>query len=250
VLEPISSTISFYIIENICEVVTMPGHIKPYKNLKDHWQLVVEAGKDPGTGKRKRKYVLFKGGIRDARAELTRLIGEAETGAFLDVNTMTVGEYFKTWLNDYGSLRLADTTFRRYKQIINGRIIPKLGAVLLKELNPLHLQNFYKQIVEEGQLENPRRKKKKNEPVETDKEKKSEKKKKPLSQASIVYHHRVIHKALDTALKQQLIPVNPADAVELPKPPVIIEDDDTEIDESVKVLSNNEVNIMLEAAKN
>lgn len=188
----------------------MAGHIK--KHGPGKWLITVEAGKDPGTGKRKRIRRVFEGKKADAERELARLVAEAEKGTFLDTSKMTFGEYLTAWLEDYGSIRLSPTTQRRYSQIINLRVIPKLGQVPLNQLKPFHIQNFYRQLIEEGRLDG----------------------KGPLSHASIVYHHRVIHKALDSALKQQLIQVNPADAVEIPKPPPTIDDAD-EV-ENVKVL--------------
>ena len=84
------------------------------------------------------------------------------------------------------------------------------------------MQNFYREIIEEGRIDG----------------------RGTLSADSVRYHHRVLHKALDSALKQQLIQANPADAVEVPKPPEI---DDEDSKENVKVLDAEQVERMLEA---
>ncbi|WP_089610061.1 tyrosine-type recombinase/integrase [Dehalobacterium formicoaceticum] len=223
----------------------MAGTINPYRGKKDEWLITVEAGKNPGTGKRQRIKRVFNGGIRAAEKELKKLEQEVEDGIYIDTQNITLGEYLRNWLDDYGSLRLAPTTLRRYRQIITGRVIPKMGAIPLAKLSPVHLQRFYREIIEEGQLPNKMKIKKEA--------RKENQENKPISHATIVYHHRVIHKALDTALKQQLILTNPADAVEIPKPPAeIIDsiDDDCDLNETVKVLSSAEVTAMLEAAKN
>jgi len=65
------------------------------------------------------------------------------------------------------------------------------GMIPLDRLRPIRLQQFYRELVEEGRLD----------------------RRAPLSPDSIVYHHRAIHKALNSALKQQLILTNPADTL-------------------------------------
>lgn len=202
----------------------MPGHLE--RRSKNSWTIVIEAGRDPVTGKRKRLKKAFRGNKRDAEKEMARLLTELEKGTYVKPSKLTFGEYLRDWLQNYGTTRLAPTTRRRYGQIINLRVIPKLGMVPLQKLRALHLQKFFREIIEEGRLDKP------GEPLSTD---------------SIIYHHRVIHKALDSALKQQLIQVNPADAVELPKPPQELDEDDTR--ENIRVLDGAQVEAMLEAAR-
>ncbi|MCG0275623.1 MAG: site-specific integrase [Thermosediminibacteraceae bacterium] len=208
----------------------MPGHLE--KRGKNTWKIVIELGRDPETKKRKRLVRTFKGPKREAEIELAKLISEYEKGLLLDTK-ITFGEYLKKWLEDYPKVkRLSPTTVRRYSQIINLRVIPKLGAIPLEKLRPIHLQTFYKELMDCSRLDG---------------------KKGSLSQASLIYHHRVIHKALDTAVKQQLIPYNIADSVELPKiqKEFITYNPDDEIDntQAVKVLDEQQVNYMLEKAR-
>jgi integrase len=207
----------------------MPGHLE--KKSKSSWTIVIELGRDPETGKRKRIYRSFRGNKREAEIEMAKLISEYDKGLLLDTK-ITFGEYLQKWLEDYCKVRLSPNTYRRYSQILNLRVIPKLGAIPLEKLRPLHLQTFYKELIEGPRLDG---------------------KKGPLSQASLVYHHRVIHKALDTAVKQQLIPYNIADSVELPKnqKELITYYPDDEIDntQAVKVLDEQQVNYMLEKAR-
>ncbi|MDK2888324.1 MAG: hypothetical protein PWP72_1202 [Thermoanaerobacter sp.] len=202
----------------------MPGHLE--RRSDKSWTIVIDVGRDPATGKRKRIYRAFRGTKREAEKEMARLIAELEKGTYIETSKITLGEYLLRWLEDYGKTRLAPTTYRRYSQIINLRVVPKLGMIPLGKLRPIHLQQFYRELLEEG---------------------KKNGKEGPLSAASITYHHRVIHKALGTAVKQQLIPVNPADAVELPKSPQVIDDVDSR--ENIKVLDAGQVETMLEAAR-
>jgi len=55
------------------------------------WRLKFEAGdRDAATGKRKTRYVTFKGTKRDAQRELIRLLAEVENGTAVDPSKVTV----------------------------------------------------------------------------------------------------------------------------------------------------------------
>lgn len=203
----------------------MPGHLE--KRSKNSWTIVIDIGRDPATGKRKRIYRAFQGTKRDAEKEMARLIAEIEKGTYVEPAKLTFGEYLQRWLNDY-KVRLSPTTQRRYQQILNLRVIPQLGMIPLQKLKPIHIKEFYRNLIEKGRLD----------------------KDTPLSQASLTYHHRVLHKALQCAVEDELLTHNIMDAVPLPKIQKSVEiDDDTDIDEKVKVLDNHQVDQMLKAAK-
>ncbi|SFR15428.1 tyrosine-type recombinase/integrase [Desulfoscipio geothermicus] len=198
----------------------MPGHLE--KRNKGSWTIVIETGRDPATGKRKRLYQAFKGTKKEAEKEMARLITEIEKGTYIDPSDMTFGQFATMWLDDYGKLKLAPTTYRRYKQIIDLRVVPWLGQIQLDKLKPIHLQQFYKKIIEGGRLDG---------------------REGQLSAGSIIYHQRVIHRILEAAYKQELIHRNVADLVELPLP----EDDDEK--EQVAILNSDQIK-ELEASLN
>ena len=199
----------------------MPGHLE--KRSDKSWTIVIDIGRDPlNENKRKRIYKAFKGTKREAEKELARLIAEVEKGTYIEPTKMTFGEYALEWLEDYGKLKLAATTYRRYKQIIELRVVPWIGAIPLSKLRPLHIQQFYKRLMEEGRLDGRQGQ---------------------LSAGSIIYHQRVIHRILEAAYKQELIVKNVADLVELPLP-----DDDDE-KEGVAFLDDEQIRTLEAAAK-
>lgn len=203
----------------------MPGHLE--KRSKTSWTIVIEAGRDPATGKRKRIKRAFRGTRREAEKEMARLITELEKGTYIEPAKLTFGEYLKDWLERRRADNLSPTTLRRYAGIVELRLIPKLGMLPLEKLRPIHLQKWIGEVAEEGRRDGKRG---------------------PLEHASIVYHYRVLHKALEDAVKMQLLPYNPANAVTLPKPPPEIEQDE-DVEEGVQVITAAEVEAMLEAAK-
>jgi integrase len=91
---------------------------------------------------------------------------------------------------------LACKTHERYSEIVNRHLIPALGRVLLAKLQPMHIQSYYSQALVSGRLDL----------------------KGGLSAQTVLHHHRVLHSALQQAVKWQLLLRNTADAVEPPKP--------------------------------
>ena len=163
----------------------MPGHLE--KRSDKSWTIVIELGRDPRTGKRKRFKKAFRGTKKEAEKELARLLAEIEKGTYIEPTKLTFGEYLLKWLDDYGRPNLAPSTFDSYQRIIRKHIIPALSTVPLAKLHPLHLQGYYS-----DKLQN-------------------------LSQRTVQYHHRIIREALNHAVKWQLVSRNVADAVQAPR---------------------------------
>jgi len=206
----------------------MPGRvIELIKNKK--YKIVVEAGDSPSTGNRHRPTKIFYGKKRDAELLKSRLETEIAQGKYVDPSKLTLGDYLRRWFDDYVKMHLAPSTQRRYAQILNLRVIPLVGAVPMDNLRPLHIREFYKKIIQDGCLDGGE----------------------PLSQASLTYHHRVLHRALQSAVEDELLDHNIIDAVPAPKVQQMVDiDADADIeDEKVKVLDNSQVDKMLDAAK-
>ena len=165
----------------------MQGHI--VKRAKSSWTVVVELGRDPQTGKRRQLWRSVKGAKKEAQALLVRLLHQRDTGIDAPPGKLTVGEYLKRWLIEYARPNTAPKTFRRYEQIVRVHLLPTLTGIPLTKLRPLHIQQVYTQIREEG-----------------------------LSARTALYCHRVVREALQHAVKWQLLARNPADAVEPPRP--------------------------------
>lgn len=86
------------------------------------------------------------------------------------------------------------STITRYKELA-ARVYPAIGHLKLRDIRADHLNSLYTALGKEGQ--NKRGGK--------------------LSNKTILEHHRLIHTVLEQAMREGLIPVNPADRVTLPK---------------------------------
>lgn len=108
---------------------------------------------------------------------------------------MTIKSFLNNWLSTYGKTNLKNTTYSGYNTYISKYINPEIGQVYLHDLSPLHVQNMYYELIENGRIKGDS----------------------PLSAKTIIQIHRILHKALKNAVQLQLLTYNPTDYVELPK---------------------------------
>lgn len=169
------------------------GHLE--KRSKSSWTIVIELGRDPVTGKRKRITKSVKCNSKKAKKIMHEMLHEIETGTFVKPTELTVAEYLKQWLKNYCETNLAPSTFASYKMIIEKHLIPNIGGIKLPDLQPMHLQSYYTKALKKGRANG----------------------KGGLSPRTVEYHHRVLREALNHAVKWQIIKRNVADAVNPPK---------------------------------
>jgi integrase len=163
----------------------MRGHIT--KRGKNSYSIAISLGKDL-TGRYKQQWVSVKGTKKDAEKRLSELLHQLDTGTFMKPGKTTLAEYLGRWLQDYAKPNLSPRGFERYQGIITKHLIPDFGSIILTQLKPEHLQKHYTAKLNEG-----------------------------LSARTIRYHHAVIHKALQTAVKWGLVIRNVADGVDVPR---------------------------------
>ena len=89
-------------------------------------------------------------------------------------------------------MNTTDRTQESYSSIVERHLIPSLGNVILTELQPQQIQSYYAEKLQKGRADG----------------------KGGLSARSVVYHHRILSKALDYAVKMGLVVRNIAKVVE------------------------------------
>lgn len=152
---------------------------------KDRWRLRYRVG-----GKRYTKTV--KGSITDARTALRALLKSADDGQHVAPDKTTIREYLRTWIdNDVG---LSPKTRERYRQLAEHQIIPHLGAITLQNLRPATLHEWHATLLKSGSKDG-----------------------RPLSARTVGHAHRVLHRALERALRLEIIPRNVAAIIRPPK---------------------------------
>lgn len=163
----------------------------------DAWRVAVELAPDPITGKRRQLFETCHGLKKDADKRLTELLALADQQLLGANSKMKLGEFLERWLEDYARTK-APKTYSRYRQLVEKQIVPHLGAIRLDKVTPAHVVRL-QSILRDAPRQDGRPGK--------------------LSARTIAHVHRVLHTALECAVKWRLIPRNPADGVEAPSAP-------------------------------
>ena len=146
-----------------------------------------------GTSARKAQKAFDEIRLQYEREEEERLDREAKAKELAE-NThpdalLPFIEYMEKWLQSTRS-SLATATYQSYSNMIKARIRPYFAplGLHLREVTPQHIEDFYQSILADGCTTN-----------------------------TVIHYHAIIRKALQTAVKKDILLKNPADKVDRPK---------------------------------
>ena len=179
----------------------MAGSIE--KRGKNSYRLIVCHGFNLD-GKPIRHTKTVHGTKSQAKIELAKFVAEVEQGTVIEGKSITFKEFTEIWKRDYGSKELAPSTYRRYLGMLESRILPYLGHFKLDKIKPTDIMKFYDMLDKDTQIKRV----KCNNGYRT---------LKPLSQKTILEHHRLIRAMLHRAVYWQLLFSNPCERVQPPK---------------------------------
>jgi integrase len=118
------------------------GHIR--RQGKGSWELKYDLAFDPVTGRRQTRYATFRGVKREAEAELTRLLNQVDDGSHVEPSKETLADFAEYWLTAVAPIKAKSAkTLERYRELIDGHIIPHLGATRLQKLRGSKIDEFY-----------------------------------------------------------------------------------------------------------
>ena len=129
---------------------------------------------------------------KECREKLMKVLSQIEQGSYVTPNKITVGKWANEWIEKKSDIK--EGTRIDYIAHINNHIVPEIGSIALKDLRPIHCQEFVRVL-----------------------QKKKSHRKQQLSAKTIKNIIGVLHSMLDAARRMELIASNPADNVELPK---------------------------------
>lgn len=138
------------------------------------------------------KIPAVKGNKKLANAKLEEIkkqFQEEINSDHIDNEEILFIDYMKKWLKMIKA-SVEETTYNGYKGIVNGRLSEYFSnkKITLQDIKPKHIQDFYQYLLDDG-----------------------------LSGNTVKHYHANIRKALQYAMKTDIIPSNPADKVDLPK---------------------------------
>lgn len=172
----------------------MAGHVVTVR--KGLHKIILETGRDPQTGRRTRRKITFRGTRKQAEEELVRLEHQELTGTLPQSGSTTLGSYLCDWIESYGALSLRRTTYENYKIIVNKHLVPGLGKLRLDQIRATHINKYMAKKLTSGRRDG----------------------KGGLSRRSVEYHFTILRQALQHAVDEGLLSVNPADRATPPKP--------------------------------
>lgn len=179
----------------------MAGSIE--KRGENSYRLIVCHGFDL-QGKPIRHTKTIRGTKSDAKIELAKFVTEVEHGSVIEGKALSFTEFTEIWKRDYGLKELAPSTYNRYIGMLESRILPYLGHFKLDKIKPTDIMRFYDMLEKDTQI----RRIKRNNGYRTIK---------PLSNKTILEHHRLIRAMLHKAVYWQLLYSNPCERVQPPK---------------------------------
>ena len=151
------------------------------------WQIQIYTGKGPD-GKPRRHFETVRGRKSDAQKRVTELLASLDKGVYTPPGKLTVADLLSQWLEGRVKTRCSQRTVESYQSTAVHHLIPAMGHVQLKQLQPSIIQAYYSKACE------------------------------TLSAKSVLYHHRLLKQALSYGVQQGYLGRNPADLVSPPKP--------------------------------
>lgn len=161
------------------------------------WEVILELGRDPRTGKRQRRTFTIRGTKREAEQSAAAQVAAMSGGTFVDPSKETVEQFLRRWLRDYVEPSLALRTQQRYREIVEYDLVPHIGRLPLQKLRPTHVIALEQKLRSSGNRRTGR----------------------GLGPAAMQKVHNVLHRAMAHAVRWQALAVNPVDAVDRPVVP-------------------------------
>ena len=127
-----------------------------------------------------RRWRSVRGTKRQAERVAARLEEDVQTGALVEPTAASLGTYLEQWLESHVRLHNAPRTYQDYRYHVERYLQPRLGHLKLTHLRPLHLQGLYVELRQQGLTR------------------------------TVDYVHQVVRKALNDAVRLQLLARNPA----------------------------------------
>jgi integrase len=118
---------------------------------------------------------------KEVAEKLTEAMAGRDQGLFFDAGKLTLGRFLERWLEDVVKPSASHRTYSTHAQQVRTHVVPPLGRIKLKHLRKAHIDRLYREKLDSG-----------------------------LSSSTVRRVHAVLHRALEEAVKGDLIPRNPA----------------------------------------
>lgn len=153
------------------------------KRRGKRWRGFLYIGRQNG----KAKYISKQGAKREVESWLASQKKDLDRGGFITPTKVTFGEFVERVRRDYLDTAVSAKTKERYLELLDCHVVPRLGAIPLSKIAPLHIQSMYADLL------------------------------KTKSPRTVHHVHALTHRVLELAVKWQVLGRNIADSVEPPR---------------------------------
>lgn len=177
------------------------------------WEGIATVKYNPVTHEIKKKSVYGKT-QSEVRLKLSKIVSEIDSGEYIEPSKLTLEEWLNLWAKDY-CYDKKESTMRGYKAAIRNHLIPELGQYRLCNLSAMVIQRFYNYMLLELKL----------------------------SGKTIHNVHGVLSKALNQAVKMDMLKKNPCLQTTLPRieKPAIVPLTDSQVGKLILLSGKDEV---------
>ena len=123
----------------MAELRTAPGMRERAPGV---WELIVEAGRDPVTGKRRQVSRTFRGNLRDAKKARAALLVDVGKGRHTGARA-TLDDLFAEWIIELRRKGRSPNTVRGYELVYERNIKPTLGSMPVTKVTTKTLTDLY-----------------------------------------------------------------------------------------------------------
>ena len=124
----------------------MPQKLRSAPGMREKapakWELVVEAGRDPVTGRKRQVSRMFHGTLSEAKKARAALLVEVGKGGHVGTS-VTVDRLFHDWIKELERKGRSPNTIHTYKRHYKHDIEPTLGKMPVRKVNTKMLSELY-----------------------------------------------------------------------------------------------------------
>lgn len=163
-----------------------PGEGSVYQRVDGRWEAQIADGYTRG-GKRRRRKVVGRT-RRETLKRLEALRQEIEGGLLVDGSRMRLAEWVRYWLAEEVKPTVRESTYHNYESTCRVHLVPALGHIRLRDLEPRHIRLYQQQKLADG-----------------------------LAPSTVAIHHQVLRRALEIALRYGYVQRNVGRLVSRPR---------------------------------
>src|SRR5680860_518140 len=160
----------------------------------DAWQVIIYAGRDPVTGRKRQVSRNVRGTKREAQAVRAQLLVEVGKGQH-EGTDVTFGELVERWY-EMAAPDWSPSTATERRRLLDRVILPKIGRTRLQKLRTADLDRLYRELRASGGHQG-----------------------RPLAPATVRKVHVVVRRALQQAVRWGWLSANPAVHASPPRVP-------------------------------